>query len=284
MKADPVSPGRDPASDNSTIDLLLSRRSIRDYADRPIPDEVKDLVIAATMRAPTAGNMMLYHVIEVEDPVRREALSHSCDEQPFIAKAPWVLVFLADYKRWYDYFVESGAADGAFEASRGRSTATRARGVPEPAEGDLLLAACDALIAAQTAAIAAESLGLGSCYIGDIMERWEFHRDFFSLPRWTFPIAMLTIGWPTESQRTMARVGRFDRRFVVSKERYRPIVPSEYRELFGTDPMDGRPLLPGAKNHGQHIWIKKFSNEFMDEMRRSVRAALVDWTGGRSPT
>lgn len=254
------------ATRNPTIELLLGRKSIRDYEDRHVPEEIKDQVISSALRASTAGNMMLYHIIEVEDAARREFLSHSCDEQPFIAKAPWILVFVADYQRWYDYFSWSGA-----EAGPGRSAA------PRPAEADLLLAISDAIIAAQSAATAADALGLGSCYIGDIMENYEKHREFFGLPRWAFPVAMLTIGWPTERQRAREQPRRFDRRFIVSKERYRKVEPDEYGELFGPDPTKGAPFLPGASNCGQHVWTKKFSNPFMDEMRRSVRAALAEW-------
>ena len=267
-------------SRNETLDLLLGRKSVRDYEDRPIPEEIKDLVIAAALRAPTAGNMMLYQIIEVEEKERREFLSHSCDEQPFIAKAPWILVFLADYQRWYDYFVRSGATSPTAPSTALPSTmASPSTALPSttPAEADLFLAVSDALIAAQSAAVAADSLGLGSCYIGDIMENYEKHRDFFGLPRWAFPVAMLTIGWPTERQRRREQPRRFPRAFVVAKERYRAVDPSEYEELFGPDPTGGAPLLRGASNYGQHIWKKKFSNAFMDEMRRSVRAAMEAW-------
>ena len=40
-----------------------------------------------------------------------------------------------------------------------------------PGVGDLLLATTDATIAAQNAVVATESLGIGSCYIGDILEQ-----------------------------------------------------------------------------------------------------------------
>ena len=40
----------------------------------------------------------------------------------------------------------------------------------KPGEGDLMIAVCDAVIAAQNAVVAAQSFGIGSCYIGDIME------------------------------------------------------------------------------------------------------------------
>jgi nitroreductase len=56
------------------------------------------------MRAPTAGNLMLYSIIEVEDQALKERLALTCDNQPFIAKAPWVLIFVADYQKWIDLF------------------------------------------------------------------------------------------------------------------------------------------------------------------------------------
>ena len=66
-----------------------------------------------------------------------------------------------------DFFLASGVKEACQDA-----------GVPmrQPEEGDLFLACCDALIAAQTAVLAAEALGVGSCYIGDIMENYEIHR------------------------------------------------------------------------------------------------------------
>ena len=78
-----------------------------------------------------------------------------------------MLLFLADYQRWHDYFLTCD-----IEKFRARSGLT----MRLPEEGDLMLACCDAVIAAQTAVIAAESLGVGSCYIGDIMENYEAYQ------------------------------------------------------------------------------------------------------------
>ena len=63
-----------------------------------------------------------------------------------------------------------------------------------------MLAVTDCVIAAQNAVTAADSLGLGSCYIGDIMERCEFHRELLNLPDYVFPAVMLVIGAPTQQQ------------------------------------------------------------------------------------
>src|SRR5512134_393344 len=164
---------------NQVIEVLMKRRSVRAYAEKEIPAEVRAEILQATLRAPTAGNMMLYSIVEVTDQKIKDRLAVSCDHQPFIARAPLVWLFLADYQRWFDYFI----ACGVEEICQQKEVTMR-----RPEEGDLFLACCDALIAAQTAVIAAESFGIGSCYIGDIMEQYGIHKELFNLPQYTFPI------------------------------------------------------------------------------------------------
>lgn len=248
---------------------FLERRSVRIYDDRPVPRELRDAVLQAAMRAPTAGNMMLYSIIEVEDGALKQRLSETCDHQPFIAKAPLVLVFLADYARTMDYFDRGGALNSSRESG----------GLPcEPQEADLLLACCDALVSAQSAASAAESLGLGSCYIGDVMENWELHKSLFALPRWTFPIAMLCIGYATESQRLRPQPERLPQDFVVHKNRYRRLLDDELERMY---PEEKRRFngQNGIHTPAQALYARKFSSDFSVEMRRSVRAMLAEWRG-----
>ena len=147
----------------TVIEMLNQRKSVRAYEDRPISKEDKKLILNAALQAPTAGNMTLYTILDITDPVMKKRLSVTCDNQPFIAEAPMVLVFCADYHRWYELFKR------------------HVDEVRAPAEGDLLLANADALIAAQNVVMAAESLGLGSCYIGDVTENFEIHKELFDV-------------------------------------------------------------------------------------------------------
>jgi nitroreductase len=251
---------------NAVLDLIMSRKSVRSFADRPVDDETKELVLAATLRAPTAGNMMLYSIIEIGDQSIKDRLAKSCDDQPFIARAPWVLVFVADYQRWMDFFDISGAPALAGD-----------RGPMRPREGDLFLALDDALIAAQTAVIASWSLGLGSCYIGDVMERFEEHRELLGLPRYAFPAAMLCLGYPTEQQRGRPATPRFERQHIVFTNRYERRRPEDFEAMFADPHYASAKLLPGASNYGQHMYLRKFSADFSEELRRSVRRALEEW-------
>lgn len=254
---------------NETLELIHNRRSVRAYEDRPIDRETTNAIIQATMRAPTAGNMMLYSILEIEDQTLKEKLAQSCDNQPFIARAPLVLLFLADYQRWFDTYV----AYDVPSLCKAEGEAMR-----RPGEGDLMLACCDALIAAQTAVVAAESLGVGSCYVGDIMERYEYHRELLNLPRYTFPIALLCFGYPTPAAQEQALTPRFPQEAIHFKNRYRRLDEAELKRML--EPRDRENYLRNATNIGQHYYVRKFSADFTVEMTRSVRQAIETWVGG----
>jgi FMN reductase (NADPH)/FMN reductase [NAD(P)H] len=258
---------------NETIDLLMKRRSVRAYDARPIPDEAREQILAATMRAPTAGNMMLYSIIEVTEQSMKDALSRTCDNQPFIARAPLVLLFLADYQRTYDYF----AACGVLQSCKLRGEPLRT-----PEEGDLMLACCDAVIAAHTSVIAAESLGIGSCYIGDIMERYEEHRDLFRLPDHVFPICLVCYGYPKRGDDERPLTTRFPREFIVFTDSYRRLKPAEFEEMYRDKQQRAAEFWkePGpVPSVGELMYRRKYDAEFTHEMNRSVRAMLKAWTG-----
>jgi nitroreductase len=230
---------------NQVMDVLMKRKSIRAYEDREIPAEVRAEILKATLRAPTAGNLMLYSILEISDQSMKDKLAVTCDNQPFIARAPMVWIFLADYQRWYDYFMASG----------------------------------DALIAAQNAVIAAESFGIGSCYIGDIMEQFETHRDMLNLPQYVFPIGMLVFGYPSQQQKGSGYTHRFDEKFIVFENRYRHLSQEEFNEMFDERQrmLSKGKSMQGITTVGQATYLRKFSADFSMEMRRSVKEILREW-------
>ncbi len=150
----------------------------------------------------------------------------------------------------------------------------------KPEEGDLFLACCDALIAAQTAVIAAESMGVGSCYIGDILENYEIHREMFALPQYAVPICMVCFGYPTKEQKERERTERFSEEFIIDKNRYRRLGEDEFKAMYAG--MHERRMAGSADkrdqpNVGLRMYKRKFSAEYAVEMRRSVRAILEAW-------
>jgi nitroreductase len=252
---------------NKTLRLLDARCSTRAYDPTPLTDEEKRAILHAAMRAPTAGNLMLYSIIEIDDQALKDRLAVTCDDQPFIARAPWVLLFVADFQKWMDLF----AACGCDELP----------GVPHgvtPGVGDLLMACNDAVIAAQNAVVAAESLGIGSCYIGDIMELGETHAELLHLPRYTFPAAMLCFGRPKVTPRPTRRYENN----VVHKNVYRRLTAAELAE--SSRELDElhrvRESRPGISGCVQDVYARKFTAGFAAEMNRSVAWWLERWDRG----
>ena len=141
-----------------------------------------------------------------------------------------------------------------------------------------MLACCDALIAAQNAVIAAESLGIGSCYIGDILEQAETHAELFGLPRYTFPVTMLCFGRPKARPHATERYERH----VVHKNVYGRLGAEELRGAcadldaqFGTG--RGGEQLGGC---ARDVYARKFTADFSAEANRSVKWWLERWDEG----
>ena len=237
---------------NETIQGLLERKSVRAYEDRPVPEEIKALLLEAAFQAPTAGNQMLYTILDITDQELKDRLAVTCDNQPFIARAPVVLIFLADCRRWYDSFRYAGAKPRL------------------PGAGDMLLAAADAVIAAQNLVVAAESLGLGSCYIGDILEQCETHRERLSLPSEVFPAAMVVLGWPTAQQKERPKPARFDRRYLVFENRYRTLSPQEHRAMHEDQARRGGRGTFDFQEELTRFCQRKYLSDFSREMTRSA--------------
>lgn len=94
----------------STIDELKARKSVRVFEERTISEEIKEQLYTAAFEAPTAGNQMLYSIIEITDPQLLAQLAESCDHQQWITKAQLAVVFVADHRRWLDLYAAAGCA------------------------------------------------------------------------------------------------------------------------------------------------------------------------------
>ncbi|MCQ2087431.1 MAG: nitroreductase family protein [Bacilli bacterium] len=241
---------------NNTIKELFDRKSVRVFTDKEISKEDKELILNSAMQAPTAGNQQMYTIIDVTDQAVKDSLVKTCDNQPFIATGKMVLIFCADFYKWYKVFEESGCSPRA------------------PGVGDLMIAVSDANIAAQNAVVAAHSLGIGSCYIGDIMENYEEQRKLLGLPDFVLPCAMLVFGYPTEQQLARPKPQRFNLEDIVHKNKYNLMSKEERIEMFKTH----------TKDKDFNDWMRRFcdfkyESDFSKEMTRSVKKYIDDFSG-----
>lgn len=178
---------------------LLTRRSIRRYADRDVDEQLLQRLFSEASRTQTMGNLQLYSVVVTRSPEMKQKLAPAHFNQPMVTQAPVVLTILADFNR--------------------TSTWARCRQA-EPGYDNFLSflnAATDALLFTQTLCNLMDEEGLGYCYLGTTLYQPQQIIDLLHLPRLTFPVATLTVGWPDEEP---ALSDRLPVEAFVHQERY----------------------------------------------------------------
>jgi FMN reductase [NAD(P)H] len=165
------------AEDNPWIRQVLLRRTQRRYSERPVPEPVVRLVLAAAFSASSKSDYQQATAIRVEDRGQRDRLAALIPDMPWIGSAPVFLIFLGDARRLErisKHPVKNGTLEGFFNAT------------------------IDAALALQTATLAAETLGLGTCPISVLRNHIEAVGEILALPDKVFPVAGLCLGYPAQ--------------------------------------------------------------------------------------
>ncbi len=191
-----------PAQGAAVLDHLLAHRSVRAYADAPLPEQALPWIIGAAQSAPSSSNLQAWSVVEVADPARKGRLARWAHNQAHIHAAPLLLVWLADLSRLDRTAQRRGERAGANHYLE-----------------MFLVAAIDAALAAQNAVVAAEALGLGTVYIGALRNHPDEVAAELGLPEHVFPLFGLCVGRPDET-RPAAVKPRLAQPVVWHRERY----------------------------------------------------------------
>ena len=239
---------------NEIIQALHKRKSVRVFTDEEISKEDRESILTAALQAPSAGCQLLYTIIDVTDQDKKERLADLCDHQAFVGRAKLVLVFCADCRKWLSFYREAGLTPRS------------------PGAGDLLLAVEDAVIAAQNAVVAAESLGIGSCYIGDVMENAEEMKALLGLPQYVYPACMLVFGHPTRQQEQRKKPERFRLSDMVCENTYQDKNGGEIRTMFAE-----RTGNQSYEVWMEAFWKRKYESDFSREMNRSMGVYLEEF-------
>src|ERR1700680_1769635 len=163
--------GNDEVPDDPWLRLVLMRRTQRRYADRPVPESLVRLLLAAAFSASSKSDFQQASVIWLKDRGRRDRLAALFPDMPWIGAAPVFLVFLGDARRLERIGTlrgrqqDNGALEGFFNA------------------------AVDAALALQSCILAAETLGLGTCPISVLRNHMREVAEILGLPDKVFPVA-----------------------------------------------------------------------------------------------
>lgn len=145
----------------SLVDIILSRRSIRCYKKKSLPDDILKTILEAGRVAPSANNRQPWKFIVVTDKKLKRSL----------AKGRW------------NWFIEDSAVTivgcGYYGDEEARKWST-----------------IDTTIALQSMVLAAWSMGIGSCWIGDFRE--DEVKSLLGIPEDWKVVCLISFGYPDE--------------------------------------------------------------------------------------
>jgi nitroreductase len=150
-----------------TFDCIKSRKSVRKYDKKDVPNEIIGQIIFAGTQAPSAGNIQTWEFIVVKDEKIKKELSIAALKQDHVFKAPIVIVVSADLEKSADKYGE---------------------------RGEKLYSIQDTAAAIENMLLTAHDLGLGACWVGAFEE--EKVKGILSMPDRLRPVALISIGYP----------------------------------------------------------------------------------------
>ena len=212
--------------DSPVLAQLLQHRSVRRFTTEPVTPETVTALVAAAQSAATSSNNQVWSVVEIRDETARTRLVHEAGGSSFIADAPVILLFVADWAR----------------------AAAIADRHGEPAEAadyleSTLVGFVDAALAAQNAVVAAEALGLGTCYLGSLRNHPEVTAEIAGLPPRAVVAFGIALGHPDPTDRAGIKP-RLAPHVVHGVETYRAVEPTDVeayeRELSAYNATQGR--------------------------------------------
>jgi nitroreductase len=158
------------------FEAIKNRRSIRQFTNQTVPEEMVNQLVEAARMTPTAGNAQSYRLVIVQQAEQKQRLSNAAYGQKQLQTASIVFVVCADLKRAQEAY-----------GDRGRS----------------LYCIQDTAAVTQNILLAAYGLGLGTCWIGAFKE--DEVKKVVNAPEDMRPVAMIPVGYPAESPASRPR-------------------------------------------------------------------------------
>ena len=190
---------------------IKERRTIRKYTRQDVPAHLLNDLLTTAARAATMGNIQLYSVVVTRDEKQKQALAPLHFNQPMVTGAPVVLTFCADWNR-FTQWCEQRKADPGYDNFL-----------------SFINAASDTLLFTQNFCTLAEAAGLGTCYLGTTVYNPQGIIDVLQLPRLTFPIATITVGYPDEMPEQPDRLPIDG---IVHEETYHDYAPTDIDRIY----------------------------------------------------
>lgn len=173
---------------NETIRTQLEHRTIREFKDQKIPHQIFEQLLEVARRTATSTGMQASSIIRVTNPDMKKKIAEICNQE-YVARVTELLIFIVDQYRNNQIAKEKNCF------------------VETAGDMDRFFAAfTDACIMAQNIVIAAESMGLGTVYLGSILNDSERICELLKFPKLTFPVIGLGLGYPNQNPQIKPRM------------------------------------------------------------------------------
>lgn len=147
----------------NVLRAIKTRRSVRNYLDRPVEEKKLNAVLEAGRLAPSAGNRQEWRFVVVRDPAIKMKLSEAANGQKFVGEASVVIVACAETD---DHIMSCGQPSYPI----------------------------DVAIALDHISLVATELGLGTCWIGAFNERKV--KKILRIPEEVRVVELMPLGYP----------------------------------------------------------------------------------------
>jgi nitroreductase len=147
------------------MEAIRTRKSVREYLDKPVTEETLDRVMEAARLAPSARNGQEWRFIAIRDKATRERIAVDAARQPFIGQAAVLLACCAETD---ERMMSCGQ----------------------------LAYPIDVAIAMDHLSLAAAAEGLGTCWIGAFDERKV--KEALGIPAGVRVVQLMPLGYPAD--------------------------------------------------------------------------------------
>ncbi|MDH4317128.1 MAG: nitroreductase family protein [Desulfobulbaceae bacterium] len=160
---------------NPLLKFIFSRRSVRNYLDKEVPEKMLHELLEAAMAAPSAVAKDPWRYIVIRKRENLDQLASFLPHGKMLLQATAAFVVCGDIDRTHD--------------------------------GQESYMLQDLSASVENILLAANALGLGTCWLGvhPRRERMDNIRKLYSLPSNIIPMCAIAVGWPREQPEPRTR-------------------------------------------------------------------------------
>lgn len=189
-----------PAESSYLLETIMTRRSIRQYAQRPVPRVAIERLLTAAIWAPSAHNRQPWRFVVVESAGQKERLARGMGARlraDLMADSVPQDIIDKDVARSYERLTFAPVLVCVCLSMRDMDV------YPDEkrAHNEVIMAVQSVAMAGQNLLLAAHDAGLGACWMCAPLFCPDVVRDVLSLPNDWQPQGIITLGYPAQDRK-----------------------------------------------------------------------------------